>query len=99
MTTQESFQEQFARVLSMSEDTGETWDLSDNDQAALKSVLLRLVQRDGAATELLDTLRLIVDEMNRAEWASPEHAEEVLLNLINRWAPIGAHAIAKAEGK
>jgi hypothetical protein len=57
----ESFQEQFARVLSMSEDDGETWDLSDNDKAALKAVLLRLVQRDGDAADLLAACKKVVE--------------------------------------
>jgi hypothetical protein len=38
----ESFKEQVERVVQMSEDHGETWDLSPNDQAALKAVLLHL---------------------------------------------------------
>ena len=38
----ESFAEQLSRVLLMSEDHGDTWDLSDNDKAALKAVLAAL---------------------------------------------------------
>lgn len=35
----ESFPEQLARVTQMAEDVGDTWDLSMNDQAAIKAVL------------------------------------------------------------
>lgn len=35
----EDFRDQLSRVQMMAEDPGETWDLSDNDQAALKAVL------------------------------------------------------------
>lgn len=38
----ESFKEQLSRVQQMAEDDGETWDLSDNDKAALKAVLAAL---------------------------------------------------------
>jgi hypothetical protein len=38
-TKAETFREQLARVEQMAEDSGETWDLSDNDTAALKAVL------------------------------------------------------------
>jgi hypothetical protein len=39
MLTDETIQEQISRVRMMAEDDGETWDLSDNDKAALKAVL------------------------------------------------------------
>lgn len=39
MSEPETFTEQLSRVRMMSEDDGLTWDLSDNDQAALKAVL------------------------------------------------------------
>jgi hypothetical protein len=35
----ESLEEQLSRVAQMSQDDGETWDLSDNDKVALTSVV------------------------------------------------------------
>lgn len=35
----ESFREQVSRLEQMAEDDGETWDLSDNDKAAIAAVL------------------------------------------------------------
>lgn len=35
----ESFKEQLFRVQSMAKDDGSTWDLSENDQAALQAML------------------------------------------------------------
>ena len=45
----ESFREQVERVLQMSRDSGDTWDLSPNDQAALKAVCLRMSLLDAQA--------------------------------------------------
>lgn len=42
----ETFREQVERVIQMSDDSGETWDLSPNDQAALKAVLQRMAVLD-----------------------------------------------------
>jgi hypothetical protein len=39
MSRRESFREQLRRLEEMAEDDGETWDLSDNDQAAIRAVL------------------------------------------------------------
>lgn len=50
----ESFRDQFARIVEMSRDVGDTWDLSLNDQEALKAVIARvreLEAYDPARTE------------------------------------------------
>lgn len=47
----ESFADQLSRLRTMAEDDGETWDLSENDQAALRAV-----------TESHDTLLALVNE-------------------------------------
>jgi len=49
----ESFREQVERVIAMSRDDGGTWDLSPNDQAALKAVLLRMSELDAQVQMLL----------------------------------------------
>ena len=43
-TENESFSEQVERVKSMARGDG-TWDLSDNDQAALKAILAKLEEQ------------------------------------------------------
>jgi histidinol-phosphate/aromatic aminotransferase/cobyric acid decarboxylase-like protein len=48
----ESFRDQVERLISMSRDNGETWDLSVNDQAALKAVLQRMAVLDADSERL-----------------------------------------------
>jgi hypothetical protein len=50
MSESESFTEQVSRVRMMAEDDGETWDLSDNDKAALRAVLAKLAEPVGGAS-------------------------------------------------
>jgi hypothetical protein len=54
MSESESFTEQVSRVRMMAEDDGETWDLSDNDKAALRAVLAKLAEPVGGASQELD---------------------------------------------
>jgi hypothetical protein len=49
----ESWAEQLARVQMMAEDNGETWDLSDNDKAALKAVLTDRARLRAALAQLV----------------------------------------------
>ena len=58
----ETFREQVERVIQMSRDSGETWDLSPNDQAALKAVLLRMSVLDAEVESLLQSMRKIKGE-------------------------------------
>jgi hypothetical protein len=95
----ETFRQQVERVLLMSTDSGETWDLSPNDQAALKAVLQRMAVLDAQCDELLSALKRARQFIRNGiewgyitmpEWNSRDSAIEVP-------AEIDA-VIAKAEG-
>lgn len=57
----ESFREQVTRVMLIAEDVGDTWDLSLNDQAALKAVLSRMSVLDEQVASLVAIVRRVAD--------------------------------------
>lgn len=50
----ETYIDQVSRVRLMARDESGTWDLSDNDQAALRAVLARLDHLEKCAAEFLE---------------------------------------------
>jgi hypothetical protein len=64
MSRRESFREQLSRLEQMAEDDGDTWDLSENDQAAIRAVL---VERDTLCRALI----ALVTEMRDWDQAQP----------------------------
>ena len=83
MERQESFGEQLSRVKEMASDPGDTWDLSLNDQAALRAVLQE-------RKELLAALKLARMWLANC-WPIVELAGQKPLPVIEA-------AIKKAEG-
>lgn len=81
--SEESFDEQRARVEQMIADDGDTWDLSDNDKAALRAVLARVPADDGSFS------RGIADEAGLRRM-------EFVIDLINAIGDSGKHAAIDA---
>ena len=52
----ESFREQMSRVAQMADRDNDTWDLSDNDIAALRAVLNNFLALQAALKDLLDVI-------------------------------------------
>jgi len=57
----ELFREQVERVMLIAQDVGDTWDLSLNDQDALKAVLSRMSVLDEQMSSLLAIVRRVAD--------------------------------------
>ena len=74
----ESFREQVERVIDMSRDNGGTWDLSDNDQAALKAVLQRMAVIDAERVRLREALTGLVGASDRAELEALEGVMRIM---------------------
>lgn len=70
----EPFREQVERVIQMSRDHGETWDLSANDQAALKAVLLRMSELDGQ----LHAVEAEREALRQGLVKAPQHLAQLL---------------------
>jgi hypothetical protein len=83
----ESFTEQLSRVGQMAHDSGDTWDLSLNDQAALRAVL---DDRAGLLKALKQIHNWILDGGPVGEGAHPLFIKSYKLTVA---------AIAKAEGR
>ena len=73
----EVFREQVERVIQMSRDSGETWDLSPNDQAALTAVLQRMAVLDAQVDALLNAMRKV-----RAHTSYVNPTPELLQGLL-----------------
>src|SRR4030095_2087671 len=77
MDTPETLSEQMSRVQMMASDDGDTWDLSDNDRAALKAVLAesrRLAgEVDGLERELKEARHLLGRAAMEINCAGPVH--------------------------
>ena len=60
----ESFREQLSRLHMMADDDGETWDLSRNDQAALRAVVNSHAALTNAIRKFLDKWALVEPHIN-----------------------------------
>lgn len=54
--TQIAFDEQMSRLQQMVDDDGETWDLSDNDKAAIRAALVALWNLSGTVVAICDDM-------------------------------------------
>lgn len=88
----ESFRDQVSRVIDMSRDSGETWDLSPNDQAALTAILQRMSVLDEqveASAKLLQQLA--------AKLEASEQKEQALTDAVREYAKEAHEGRAKLE--
>ena len=83
----ETYKEKLSRVRMMASERGGTWDLSDNDCAALSAILKRLDQLRAVCDEVVE----IMEEYDRQEAASGvdtpgglEHMGDVW-RLLRKW--------------
>jgi len=66
----ESFRDQLSRVEQMSlDDNGETWDLSENDLAALKAVIADRQRLAAKSNDMRQSLATVIEEMESNKWA------------------------------